>query len=282
MVVLARAKEWRGIVPLHSTRADVEKQLGPPLPQFKTLNIYDMGEERVFINYSVGACEKGWPYGFNVPADTVTSIQIYLMGKVALSGLNLDLSKFKQVQDPHVGGILYYENNEEGFTVSVNKYEGEVRDYTYSPAAKDNYLQCPQEPSPLPENRGIADHLLIFDTFGDLSLAQEKKRLDNFARGLKDDADTEGYIIVYAGMRAYSGEAKARAKRAKDYVINRYSVQAGRVWAVDGGYQENRNVELYILPRGGPVPLVLPMVRPSKVQVIEAPKAKGRRGLDNR
>jgi hypothetical protein len=26
----AFAKEWRGIIPLHSTRADVEKLLGPP------------------------------------------------------------------------------------------------------------------------------------------------------------------------------------------------------------------------------------------------------------
>lgn len=32
------AKDWRGILPLHSTRADVEALLGPPPDRFQTLN----------------------------------------------------------------------------------------------------------------------------------------------------------------------------------------------------------------------------------------------------
>src|SRR5688572_31602729 len=40
---------WRGIVPLHSTREDVERLVGPPMSNGIT---YDLRNERVTIGYS--------------------------------------------------------------------------------------------------------------------------------------------------------------------------------------------------------------------------------------
>src|ERR1043166_4214550 len=58
----SQAKEWRGLTPLHSTRKDVEKLLGPPPPppndgtMIYTLgdarSIYFTDEGRVFISYA--------------------------------------------------------------------------------------------------------------------------------------------------------------------------------------------------------------------------------------
>lgn len=50
LLVPATAREWRGIVPLHSTRADVERLLGPPQPG--TVSGYRTETERVSIMYA--------------------------------------------------------------------------------------------------------------------------------------------------------------------------------------------------------------------------------------
>jgi hypothetical protein len=40
LVSSSDAKDWRGIVPLHSTRVDVEKLLEPPPPHLATVPRY--------------------------------------------------------------------------------------------------------------------------------------------------------------------------------------------------------------------------------------------------
>ena len=42
----AVAKHWRGILPMHSTRADVEALLGPPPPPPKGRAVYELNQGR--------------------------------------------------------------------------------------------------------------------------------------------------------------------------------------------------------------------------------------------
>ena len=67
------AKGWRGLVPLRATRRDVERVLGKPA---QGVGYFETGDARVWIEYSVGPCEKGWPYGWNVKPNTVESITV--------------------------------------------------------------------------------------------------------------------------------------------------------------------------------------------------------------
>src|SRR5689334_18045352 len=64
---------WRAIVPLQSTRAQVEQILG-------TLDMrcecYSTETETIRVEYASGPCKGALP-GWNVPADTVLSLQIY-------------------------------------------------------------------------------------------------------------------------------------------------------------------------------------------------------------
>src|ERR1044072_2921350 len=70
LTFVVQAKGWRRIVPLHSTRADVERLLGTPdrKSNIKPVVRYDLEEETVVIIYSkerrVGKeCRSRWsPY----------------------------------------------------------------------------------------------------------------------------------------------------------------------------------------------------------------------------
>lgn len=113
----------------------------------------------------------------------------------------------------------------------------------------------------------------VFDSYGDIPWEEEKIHLDNFAIELQQGPDLVGYIIAYAGRRACPGEAKARASRAKKYVVETRGIQESRVKWIDGGYREKLTVVLQPASPGLPAP-VLPTIKPSDVQIIKTCKPK--------
>ena len=134
---------WRGIVPLHSTRADVERIIGEP--NFK-YDLYDFENERVSIMYSGDPCTEGLRGSYNVPRDTVISIDVSPKRMMTLSGLGVDLAKYKKTRDPAIEVHSFYRNEEEGITIGTFEGDGEdkgkvLRIY-YGPAAKDIHLRC--------------------------------------------------------------------------------------------------------------------------------------------
>jgi hypothetical protein len=128
-------KGWRGIVPLKSTRAEVERILGRP--DKESVNAYDFPEESVLFRYSQRRCDEQW----NVAPDTVLYISINPKVKRPLTELNLDLTKYKKKPgDFDVLDHFYYVDEEQGLTLSVRS--GMVQEYIYGPTAKDNPLRC--------------------------------------------------------------------------------------------------------------------------------------------
>jgi hypothetical protein len=85
-----------------------------------------------------------------------------------------------------------------------------------------------------------------FDEYGEILFQEETKRLDNFAIQLKNEPGMQGIIIVYGGPGARRGAAQARATRAKDYLVNKYEIEADRIAIVTGGNLEESTVELWI------------------------------------
>lgn len=119
----------------------------------------------------------------------------------------------------------------------------------------------------------IYDHL---DNFGAISLRDEQARLDNFAAELQSAPDTIGYITVYGGRRGRVGEVQRRAERAKQYLLKRRQIAAGRIVTVDGGYREEVTTELCITPPGATPPTASPTVSPDEVQIIHSNKQRRR------
>lgn len=269
MANCAFAIGWRGIVPLHSTKKDVERLLGPSL---NARNIYKLKDMVVLIEYSDEPCEKCWPFGWNVSVDTVVRITIRPTGKLDLADSGLDLSAYKKMKDPEVEGIDYYTNETEGITVTYRVFDHLIDTIAYGPSAQDDDLACPASRRSSPP-RTEALYPQRFDHYGDVAFSQEMRHLDYLASRLRaPETDSIGYIVVYAGQRSRFCEAVLRATRAKRYLLNQQGVKPRNVVIINGGYREKLMVELYVGPASGSQPVIIPTVRPSRVRIIRDDK----------
>jgi hypothetical protein len=129
---ILHAKEWRGIVPLKSTRADVEKLLGKP----NDLRRYQFENERAYINYSSG-CARIDDCLCLVPKDIVIYIFVTLESDLKFSNLKIDRTKYHKTKSTHLPGIVTYANDDEGIIYTVDDEDDEVMDITYLPTARD-------------------------------------------------------------------------------------------------------------------------------------------------
>ena len=146
---------YRGIVPLKSTRTDVERVLGRPVnPSNPT---YDFSDRTVRIQYSKYGCTpperiEGWPVppleGWNVPPDTVLAVHITMRKQVSLKSLKVDLKGFtKERGDSDVQTHFKYVNRERGLTINLNGDPRNefVRAVIYEPESKYSKLRCGEQ-----------------------------------------------------------------------------------------------------------------------------------------
>lgn len=88
-----KAGDWHGVVPLHSTRADVERLLGQPNAKYGR---YDIGNELVTIKYSSGNAGQCW----DVPKGTVINITVDYHRTIRFLDLQLDPKRLDRSPDP--------------------------------------------------------------------------------------------------------------------------------------------------------------------------------------
>jgi hypothetical protein len=115
------------------------------------------------------------------------------------------------------------------------------------------------------------------DKFGSICCEDEMARLDNFAVHLQQEPEAQGYIIFYEGRRYSScynrrariprrGEAVARAARLKPYLTDRRGLDAKRVIIINGGYRQEWEAELWIVPKGAEPPKPTPTLEMKDVK----------------
>lgn len=271
-----QAEGWRGIRPLHSTREDVERLAGPPLqPKGST---YDVKDERVTVVYADGPCAEGWPYGWNVPPGTVVSVTAYQKTKPSLRDLRIDLSKYDRSDILLPSGTVFYSNEAAGVSIEAGMND-EVRAVTYTPAASDEHLRCPEAAArELEIKRGESAYLKPLVRYHDIPSSEEKTRLEDFAEQLqRHSKNSKVYIIGYAGRRACPNEAQTHLEWVKSHLITEHGVESQRVVTINGGHRDGVWVELYIVPQGGPKPLASPNIHPKDLQIVKDGGVSGAR-----
>jgi hypothetical protein len=103
--------------------------------------------------------------------------------------------------------------------------------------------------------------------YGDISLEDERARLDNLAVALKHDQEQIAYLLLYAGRLYCAGETKVRAVRMKNYLVKRHGIQPERVVWKDGGYRDESAVDFLLWPRSAGEPSVVPTVDASEARI---------------
>ena len=283
---IVSAKDWRGILPLHSTRADVEALLGPPPPPpegraayelNKSRSIYYLEEGEVFIVFAtedllkMNDCQA-------VAEGTVLMIQV-TPKDMQVSSLQLDEKTFKKFNASKTAGLELegFVDEKEGLVIRAEK--GKVQEIVYLASAVDRGRCSGYYAEPEKFVQLEIACWLPFDRYGKIRFSDEKARLDNFAIQLQNEEQMQGYIIVYAGRKATFGEAQLHANRAINYLIKVRGLDPQRVKAIDGGFREEFMVQLELAPPGAPPRVADPSVDPSQVELIyekprRAPKRK--------
>ena len=236
------AKQWRSIVPLHSSRADVHRLLGSPLRSGKYTSSYELPAEIVeFMFAEGGVCGTTPVDSWRVASDTVINIRVVPRIDVRFQ----DNQRFFKLQDLQQKNIFYYSDAEDGIRYTVeNRPDGQhVLSIDYLPAAADRDLRCSEAPSTQTSS------IPIFQQYGVVSPDLEKAILDNFAIQLLNDENLDGYVVLRRGQ--YSSKfAAQRLLGIRNYLFRRRRVPPSRVAVFEGKPQTAFTIELYLVLKG--------------------------------
>lgn len=137
---------WRGIIPLHSTREQVERVLGKHHRSIGAKSIYQSECETVDVLFSKGSCELSGVELWNVPKDTVIWIEVAPATKLFVKDLKLDPSRYVRQRESHPENWVEYRSVEDGVRVNsiLDGKDEFVLWFIYEPRKKDNGLRCPR------------------------------------------------------------------------------------------------------------------------------------------
>ena len=241
-VTVVVAKDWRGIVPLKSTRADVERLLGPPHRSSESTWFYKLSNEIVVFSFEIVSCDS-WAgkcgIAWNVPPGTVKWIGVIPRG-------NHRKDEYLIAGDPKVydtgSGFIQYSDNSAGLFIET--YQNRVTLVNYEPKASDENLRCPRI------NECIVD-FVEFDEYEKPSFEDEKARLENFLIAVNNSFG-RGTIEVVGPNKTARQKRMKRASRASRYGLKKLGLEEERILIIDGGFSEGPLTRLSVYAIGGP------------------------------
>jgi hypothetical protein len=135
---------WHGLVPLRSSRVDVERLLGKPKTSRGFTYVYETENETLDILYSAGPCKLTAVERWNVAADIMLRMDVRPRGKMLIQDLHLDKVLYPRLPEAHPENWARYMNDEDGVMIETisNGKEEEVYTITYWPRTKDKALRC--------------------------------------------------------------------------------------------------------------------------------------------
>ena len=117
--------EWQALVPLVTTRNEVEARLGAPISGKEYIFVYDTMDYRVTVWYAGAKKAADDGCSWDTPNDTVFRFVLAPKKKVTLADMNIDLAKFQKQKALEMVRDYYYYNQNEGITITTRMTEGE-------------------------------------------------------------------------------------------------------------------------------------------------------------
>lgn len=135
---------WQGIVPLQSTRAEIERLLGPSKSLLGEIYLYDTSENRVNVAYTSDPCGVNGANSTGAATDVALKIAVSPKKVLLVRDLHLNKDKYKRIQDDHPENWVHYLNTLDGITVDAILNDGceQVVGIIYHATARDRELRC--------------------------------------------------------------------------------------------------------------------------------------------
>ena len=139
LAVTVNGEPWRGIVPLKSTRSDVERMLGKPQPGNISFYVtYKLEAEEVRVEYASKAlCTQTDRCECRVPDETVLHIVVRPHTTIKFSSLAVDKSKFHPIINPQNSNNVAYSNSDSGLMYVISHRDDLLLYVQYGSTAKD-------------------------------------------------------------------------------------------------------------------------------------------------
>lgn len=169
----------------------------------------------------------------------------------------------------------YYTNVEKGIVFSVQ--DGHVIGVEYFPPRKENGKRC----EGFPPYDGVPPPNPLTTIFNQNKI-EVNARLDNLAIELSTDKRIRGYIVTYAGKISRRREAKEMAEEARRYLIETRMIPPDRIIAIDGGYRDTAQYDLFTLSLEMPPPTPTPTLPSNGVQILGTKTRNKRRSPKTR
>ena len=244
--------EWKGLVPLRSTKTDVEKILGKPVKQDSDSLTYKTDKEEVRVSYSKANC-KGSMNGWNVPANTVLEFTVYPDKELKIAEdefknekiFSYSLNSFILQEKGIAYGLDYgLDSKTERIALNVVKY------ISFMPKESDNNLRCKGFPT--------------YNPIGSIYSPDDALRKENVYVGLDvlvtesmvRPPETMNYVIVYAGKSTSKSDYDKLFKSYETHLYKKRKALPEKIMLIKGGKRESFSIEVFNLRKDDipPVP----------------------------
>jgi len=228
----AIAADWRGITPLHSTKADVQRILGNSAIDKDGQTFYSGPDAIAVISYQTETCDsRGGKFGFgwNVPAGTVSIIGVIPKEKFAKERIGGSLTKDKSSE-----GIYEYYSASTG--VRVETLDGIVTLVTYlGTEIEDKKLHCPMVQT------CCWDVFPRIDEFRPTSKGDTQARVSYLLYNVQRQGG-RGVIVVSGPNKIIRNRRIASLTRQLAPVFKKLKLEPERLSIVDGGYEAEERI----------------------------------------
>jgi len=117
--------EWQTLVPLVTTKTEVEAKLGAPTSGKEYILGYDTTDARITVWYGGAKTSASDVCRWGIPNETVFEFVLAPKKVVRLADMNIDVSKFHKEKAPEMVRDYYYYNPKEGITITTRIVERE-------------------------------------------------------------------------------------------------------------------------------------------------------------
>jgi hypothetical protein len=186
------AQGYKGVEPIRSTRADVERLLGAPDAMCQC---YIFKGERVRITYSEGPEVTWGPGRWDVPKGTVLEVEIDYSRGLRLKSLPIDVEQLDELRGSCVDLVLAYSDEGKGVTYGIEA--GRVNSITYGPTAAQRRQYCSDPGDYIPGRPKQVHHVGSPPVCSSISADRTEIGIGESVSLIANAADPSGDVLSY-------------------------------------------------------------------------------------